>query len=107
VRFWRRWELGKAWPKNSVPFYGQQLTSNWKKSSLLTLDSIERSTSTDSFVPLLNYVPYHEDILASKLGAVRFLTTALEAGDCLSPGEEPSVPREGDWLGPKAGEGFL
>jgi hypothetical protein len=75
---------------------------------LLTLDCLERSNSTDNFVPLLNYAPYHEDVLASKLRTLRFLTTALEAGDCLSPGEEPTVPREGDWVGLRAGEeGFL
>jgi hypothetical protein len=47
--------------------------------------------------------------MAIKLRAVRFLTTGLDAGECLSPGEEPSVPRQGDWVGPKAGEeeGFL
>jgi hypothetical protein len=43
--------------------------------------------------------------MASKLGVVRFSTSMLDAGGCLSPGEEPSVPREGDWVGPRASEG--
>jgi hypothetical protein len=53
---------------------------------------------------IINYVPRHEYVMVNKLKVVRFLTTALDAGDCLSPGEKPPVPREGDWVGPKAGE---
>jgi len=47
--------------------------------------------------------------MASKLRDVRFLTSTLDAGGCLSPGEEPSLPREGDWVGRRASEeeGFL
>jgi len=42
--------------------------------------------------------------MASKLRAVRFLTSTLDAGGCLSPGEESSVPREGDWVVHRASE---